>query len=534
MSAGGQLLAFCAQIDVPAERVLEAETIRDLHLIADRPAGLFAALQPADFQALLAETGGALSLQIGLPNLPPLLNIDAGRLRLPLDQALKAIARMEADLVLRLNLSLAKGPLLAHWGLNGGERFLLPFLYTAGFWRLLDGGLLTLDKYLFVAPGRPTLVVLEDSALRLNGPLLHVAGIAQARRILAEPAPSSVRLRERLQTYRETARGSLSWSGFTLQNITPAHLLVTNGQRGMDHGRAATPQFADPTPQSDSPSPQPGIADRLVVHALTAVVLYTANRSTAAGEGFEALYAGAENTAVVQLPAAGTAAIDDAALRRWAVWPFAGEGGDRPAILQSVCARELPADSAEENYAALAGRLGHILNEARWHHRVFLAGRIEEHFRELRALDEYVSGVTAEVAAAVDAMTKGFAEALLGALGVIVLTLIAALVEENLSAVIFRAGMIGYALYLILFQGLYRLGGRLHSFRLLQDETEMRLAVYETRLGKARVAPARAQLAARGRQFRVWLAITALLTLLAALFLFFLARRLPLWLAGLP
>ena len=129
MSAGSHLLQFSARIDVDPDEVIGAEGIRHLHLIADRPASVFASLTPADFQHLINALDGALALQIGLPNLPPLLNIDAGQARLPLNSALKAIRLMDDDLLLRLNLSVAKGPLMAHWGLNGGEQYLLPFLY---------------------------------------------------------------------------------------------------------------------------------------------------------------------------------------------------------------------------------------------------------------------------------------------------------------------------------------------------------------------------------------------------------------------
>jgi len=517
------LLSFASALGIDAEQVRQAESIRNLHLSADRPVSVYAALPASAFEALQAAFGGALSLQVGLPNLPPLLNIDAGQLQAPLDESLRAISGLRGDLLLRLNLNVAKGPLLAHWGLNGGEMYLLPFLFMAAFERLLTAGLSDLDSILFAAPDRATLVVLSEASGCLEGPLLHIADPARAKQISSEQGGLDGRLQRRLARYRESARLSLNWSGFVLQNITPAHLLVEEREEPY----AARGAAAGQAPAGTSLA---AIHRRLQNHAYSAAVLYTANRSAALEDGFQSTYAGADNTAELALSPAARPIPAAGALARFALWPYSGAGDDRLPILQNVFARALSSDDPAANTAGLAANLGHLLNEARWHHRVFLDREIDGHFKELEGLAETVSAATTTVATSIDGLTKGLVEALLGGVGVVVLTMLAALVQGQQPELIVRAGLIAYAIYLLLFPGLYRMGSLWHSFQLLETETESRLALYDARLGAARLAPAREALAARKQQFRTWFVITAALYLLVSILLIYLAYRPPAWL----
>ena len=528
MSAGPAILAFGAKVGIDREQIVSSESVRALHLSADRPAGVFGALEPADFERLLAELDGALSLQIGLPNLPPLLVIEAGQVRLPAPEGLRAIRGLDQDLLLRLTLDVAKGPLLAHWQLTGSDYFVLPFLYVDSFLRLLRADLLTLDKHLFAAPDRATLVAVEDGRFHLGGPLLQVCGLPVAQQLVAESTPITARLRQRLQAYRLTARDSLSWAGFQLDRVTPAHFLADEADfRGIDPWLEGE---GNPLLRVQKAA----LSGLLAGHALTANVLFTANRSALEEDGFSAVYASADNTAVLRLPAANGGQPEMATLTRWAVWPFSSQDGVRLTVLQNVVARELSSEDSEENYVAFKAQMDHLLNEARWHHRVLVDRQIDRHFSELQNLSDYVSGVTADVGAAIDSLTKGFVEALLGAVGVIVLTLLAALVEANRPGQVFRVGMWAYALYLVFFQGLYRMGSQWQSYRLLLEESAARMDLYRDRLGSKRLKTAEDLLRARQAQFRFWFWLTAVLYLLVAAFLIFLAEWLPGWLQSLP
>ncbi|MFN2160480.1 MAG: hypothetical protein ACK2UN_00280 [Candidatus Promineifilaceae bacterium] len=509
MSAGSQLLQFGDKIEVQREEIRAAESVRHLHLIVDRPATIFAAVSTADYNRLMGELNGSLSLQIGLPNLPPLLNIDAGQPRLPLAEAVKAIRRMDPRLQLRLNLSVAKGPLLAYWGLNGGVHYLLPYLYSGAFLRLLDNDLIDLDRQLFAAPDRATLVVLEDDEVLIRGSLLSVAGLHDAKRLLESAAPLAEHTRRRLKQYHDLAEDSLVWAGFQLRNITPAHFVSA----------------ACSTPGESAV--QNAIRGRLAAHALAANVLYTADWSVAAGGTFEAGYAGAEKTAVINIPAAGETNLDMRSLARWAVWPFGAECDRRLSILQNVSARRLPGSDGGANYIYLQERYGQILKEARWHHRHFLNGRIESNYKALQDMSAYAASVSSQIGRAIDSLTRGFTTAALGAVAVLLLSLLPAMLDAARAQTIFRAGLISYALFLVLFQGVYRMGSLLQNFRLLLAEAETQMEFYRQRLGHGGPAQAQAMIAARSRQFRTWFVITGVLLFAAALILLFLAARLP-------
>jgi len=474
------------------------ETTTECLLTRDLLAGSLKALSEQDVLDLVAAFGESLTMWIGLADGPRSLEIERGVIQGALAAALGRIARSPGSLELRIDLCIDKTVILEQQGLTGLPGHTLSYIFANNLLQALKLPLPDVDGALFVARDRPTLVFVSDAELCYAGPLLTLVGpndVAQAR---TAARPLSDSLRSRLDKYQTTAREHLSWLGFQFQHLTPLHFLCERTGDGSDE-----------------------LGSLLANHTLHLSILYTANRSAFDRTGFEATYAGSEETARLSL--LSSAAIPEQAtlLPRLALWPHGGGERDtnRLTLFQNTVARELAGDSPRDNYRTFLRRLGSILGEARWHHRVFVDRQIDKHFEQVDKVTAYVAGVAKEVSQAIDALTKGLTDALLGAVGVVVLTLLATLLKGDVREVIVQMALWAYAAYLLLIQGAYRMGSFAHSYWLLQDETEKRLAAFREQLGKDRVEAVASPLQRRKRQFWGWFALTALIYLVVIVLL---------------
>ncbi|MBN1814370.1 MAG: hypothetical protein JXA14_21195 [Anaerolineae bacterium] len=464
------------------------ETTTECLLIRDVLAGTLKALVEQDVQDFVAAFGEALTLWIGLVDGPRSLEIEQGVIQGTIAAALGRIARSPGSLDLRIDLRIDKTSILKQHGLVGLPCHALSYIFVDNLVQALKLPLPDVDGALFASRDRPTLVFVSDAELCYRGYLLTIAGpkdIAQAR---AEAKPLSASLRSRLDKYHSTAREHLSWLGFQFQHLTPLHFLCDRIGEGVDELDAI-------------------LAD----HTLHLSILYTANRSTFDRTSFEATYAGSEETARLFLQSGVAVSEHEALLPRLALWPHGGGDRDtnRLTLFQNTVARELAGDSPRENYRTFVQRLCSILGEARWHHRVFVDQQIDKHFEQVEKVTDYIAGVTKEVSQAIDALTKGLTDALLGAVGVVVLTMLATLLKGDVREFIVQLALWAYAAYLLLIQGAYRMGSIAHSYCLLQDETEKRLAAFREQLGKDRVKAVASPLERRKRQFWRWFVVTA-------------------------
>ncbi len=144
-------------------------------------------------------------------------------------------------------------------------------------------------------------------------------------------------------------------------------------------------------------------------------------------------------------------------------------------------------------------------------------GKIDKHFEQVDKVTDYVADAAKGVAQAIDSVTKGLTDALLAAVGLVVVTLLAALVKEPANQIVIKMALSAYALYLLLFQGVYRMGSIAHSYLLLREETEQRLATYVERLGREKVCAPSSSLEKRKRQFWTWFLVTGVIYVAIAL-----------------
>jgi predicted PurR-regulated permease PerM len=504
------LIRFCQKIGVQPKAVKEAEAPDGYHLAKDVSAGDLKRISVADLGDLTTEFSDALSLQIGIPDGPPLLEITQGTATTDLAQALQHIAQRADALDLLFDLSLDKASILKQYQLPGDQGHALFYLFKENLERFLRSPLLSLDDILFTARYRPTTVVVSDARLRYEGRLLTIVGADDAEPALTVKSTIPQNLRSRIDRYHATASDSLSWVGFQFKRLTPLHFLCKKIDGEID-----------------------GLESTLTDHLLHLCILYTANRSSLGDGYFQAWYAGSERTAALTLEAGVAVPNADGLLPRLALWPHSGIEADRLTIFQNVAARELDSEDSSENYGSFTAQLCHLLDEARWHHRVFLDGQIDRHFEQVQKVIDYIADMTKEMSQALESVTKTLTDALLATVGVIVLTLVASLVKNETQNTIFKIGMRAYAIYLLLFQGLYRMGSLGHSYILLKREADEQLANYAPRLDKNRVETLASPLERRKVQFQLWFVLTIIVYLAVIVLIWVLGASLPYYLTQL-
>lgn len=474
------------------------ETGTECNLIQDLRAGSLKQLRDQDIEDLIDAFGESLTMWIGLAGGPRSLEIERGQIRGSLATALKRIARSEDSLELHIDLRIDKASILEGYDLAGIPCHTLFYIFAGNLIQMLKSPLPGLDSELFASEYMPTVMVVSDAELHYAGHLLTIVGPTNVEQIRAKASPLSASVRSRIDRYRTSTRAQLSWQGFQFKHLTPLHFLC----EGLGQNNAELDSI---------------LAD----HTLHLGILYTANRSAYDGAGFAATYAGSEEIAELSLLSGLPIPARENLLPRLALWPHGGgeRGTNRLTFFQNAVARELEGDSPPDNYRIFVQRLRSLLGEARWHHRVFVDGEIDKHFEQVEKVTDYVAGVTKEVSQAIDALTKGLTEALLGAVGVVVLTMLATLLKGDVQEFIVQLALWVYAAYLLLIQGAYRMGSIAHSYSLLRSETDKRLAAYRDQLGKDRVEAVASPLDRRKQQFWRWFVATAVIYLVVIVLL---------------
>ncbi len=504
------LLNFGKKVGLEARAVMEAESIQAYKLTANLEAGILARLSEADLGTLQSDIGDALTLTIGLPDVPPLLSIYKGVANSSIPQSLGQIAKRPSDFELRLTLDIDKPALLKRSKLTAEHCHCLYYLFLENLTVLLQSSLLTLDTALFANSTVPTIVVVSDAEIYHSGPLLIIIGEKNTPETYAPPTVLDPGVARRIVRYHAVAADNLSWIGFRFEHLTPLHFTcrrLTGGD---------------------------GVLDPILcTNLLHLCLLYTANRSSYDDSTFRASFSSPDQTITLTLASLGLPDETRDVLGRFALWPQATDDADRLTIFQNTAARELSGTAPENCYSALVQQLPHLLEQARWHHRVFVNGQIDKHFEQVRTVSSYVSDTAKNMSEAVDGVAKNLTDALLATVGVIVLTLLASLIKNETTGALFRVGMQVYAGYLLAFQGFYRMGSIWHSYILLSKETRAELITFERVLGRPRVQAISAPLVTRNRQFLIWFWLTAFIYVAVTIAILALATGLPGYLAQL-
>ncbi len=509
------LRRFCRALELDPERA-GTETTPRYHLEVKLPLERLRALEPDHLRALLEAYGDALSLRVEQDGF---VAIDIGGTEEAVDrtsgeavdvaQELGRLALLAPDPPVALSLDIDKERILARAGAGAARCHTVLYLFEKRACAALDVPLQDLDRTLFVDPVTPTLIVALEGDLHYSGQCLTVASlhdVAQLEAVLPTIPPLSPSMQLRIRRHQALAAQHLNWLRFAFERLTPLHFLRREGS-------TASPELC-------------AILRRHLCHL---AILYSASRAVWTDAAFEVDYANPERTVTLQLTAAPIGAELDAALAELALWPYSGAAGDHLAVLQTVFAAELRvAESGVDDpgkdalpkgelrkrelsatYAQLIEQLDRVLDEVRWHYAVFVKGKIDAHFEQVERLAGEVGKVAGALSEAVDASTRGLAETLLAAIGVVVASLLAGLIKGELSAVIFTVGMRVYAGYVAI-QAVVRLGAMLHRHLVREADYRERREIYVAIMGRRRVVALTSSLTRHRFQFWLWYAISLL------------------------
>lgn len=465
---------------------------------------------------------------------------------------------------LELELSINKSLIIAKLGLNTNRFNCLFYLFERKLTVVFGEPLLRVDKLVFDGSlqksaneevDKPTVIVVSDTDLHFAGEMLTIVGEKTLRndagliallqgnssseiggaalaksKVAGQSQPSKpsgclsllrfprrrdtnpdsavepagkeesivldAALQEQIRKYRTAAEESPSLVGQQFKHLTPLHFAGRWKKKGSRE-----------------------LENALAAHLVNICILYTANRSTfdATQKPVEAVYNSSDRTATLSLKAAPAAEVPSEPLESLAKWLYSGKGAaDQRTVFQHIIARELYGEDATASYNNFIARLPRLWKDTVWQYKVFVDGKITKHFEELQRVIGYVADVNKKISEAIDSITKGLTDALLATVGVLVLTVLAALVKKDTSIEIFKISMAIYSVYLV-FYTIYRMLSIGHSYNLLSNEARTQLDEYEVALGAEAVTDISLPLKRRRNQFHIWFWVTiALYVLLAA------------------
>lgn len=432
--------------------------------------------------------GNSITLDLGRATRSPVL----GQGTIDDDFSETVTDLQKKDRPTEIQVEVEKDALASHLDVKSSDHRTVIYLHKENAQVQIDG-LRKFEEKLYTDQYTPVLLLVFGSGACHTGPLLNVTDIDTISSVEAEIQPPTRRMKERIDQYRERVGTELNWTGFDLDFVTPIHLMCsplteTSDGEVSEFGRSIR---------------------RMLFHTC---ILYTSDRTELNDSIFASTYAASEGTAQVEL-ASTIDSLEDSDLVRFARWPCLTMANDRLDVLRTVMVRELRSTSGT-NYTTLADNLGPVLREVRWHYRIFVSERIEEHFAQVKEVTDYVSSTTKRINDWVDSMTSSLVNTLLATLGLVVVTLLSSLVDKSgLPPSLIEDGLFLYACYILVFPGVYRMSNMWHSYSLLKQEFADRKEQFEARLGKEKVSEQMSTISARKSQFSTWFFITAVLYL---------------------
>lgn len=510
MTHADTLLKFCENIGVERSQIEEAESLIDYHLVVESNIKTLKRISGID--QLLEVFGQSLTLEIG--DAPPLFEITNGISYSSFEDALRSISRFSETLEIRIEIIIDKTIILNQLHVDIDAYNLVFYIFTNNLLKFLKSSLIDLDLQLIKKSCQPVVIVISESELYYRGPFLTIIGVSEYISGEYELARSDKKWLEWINKYHKVSFYNLSWIDFKLKNITPMHFYCRRIMGGIN-----------------------SIDSILINQMLNLCIIYTANR-TSFGEGvFHALFSSSERNVILKFKSqsnildlkfeAEKFAYKQNLLLKLALWPFGDKGTDRLIIFQNVVARKFKNDNERNNYSDFIKLLPSLLEEAKWHHRIFMDAQIESHFEQIKELNHYIAEVTKEISSTFDSMTKSLTDSLLATIAVVIIALLTSLAKNDVNYIIFKSILQIYAIYLILFQVFYRMGSIWHSYYLLRKETEDKLVSYIPLFGNKRIDALSASLMKRRNQFVIWFLLTSIAYIGAVVFIWILANELP-------
>ncbi len=435
------LLAFASALGIPEKTLREGERQADLPYNDKAFPVERGSAVTLDLLVLLEQTyGEALTLRFLVGDLP-VLTLATGLRQAALDDFRKGIAdQTHIEVDLRLN----KTRLLLDWIAEPAYATLLLFLFPEALMRALSVPFPELEHGLLATSdnSRKTVLLVPEDDIALDGEYLAILGGAAMDRwetYLPRTSPNTARVAE---IYAQAVK-HLKWVYFSLERLTPTHLMVS----GTAHAN-------DP------------IALAFFRQLVAFSIAYTADQTKMTESGWSATFAAGSYVAEVTIGDVDafktvlgevTGADDSWLLPRTlaglAEWSYLGGRGasDRLGVMQGVVAHTLQGNDPLINYRELIRLAGHLHQEVEWGWGAFIEDKLNVYFSRLRDLETTVDATVKSFDEQSQSVIKSLSDSVLAAVGVIIGSFIGALFKDSFNAVIFRLGLLLYAMYVFIF-----------------------------------------------------------------------------------
>jgi len=161
---------------------------------------------------------------------------------------------------------------------------------------------------------------------------------------------------------------------------------------------------------------------------------------------------------------------------------------DALSLFQTLAARTLQlSESSDDGYRLLLIKAEYIISQLKWLWKSFMEGKIDSYMNQVKALEDYVTGVVQLFADQVSSMIKNLSDTMLAAIGVALASFIAALFKDGFNPTVFRIGILTYALYVFIFPLIYSMTYQNQHFKTLLRNFKRRQQRFEMILDPAKV-----------------------------------------------
>lgn len=496
------LQAFCEKIISDSEQSKGVETLEEWLWDKTLSASQVKAASLADYDNLVNSFAQSLNISINHASGIDLLKIVEGNPKGSLSDSLAKIISQSDTAELSVEISINKNKILEMIGSMTAAQAKY-YLFKENLLQIINKPLLQLDTLLFASQYTPRLIIISEDCPAFDGDLLNIVTETNYSTFNPSKLILSPDNLARLERFYGDNLSKPSWMGFDLVNLTPLHF--SGNWQGTD--------FDD--------------LNKITNAQLQKLcVLFTANRCNLTAENsFQAIYANSDRVVYLELSDSVTVRSNKT-LKEIVEWVSEGNNKDKLTVFQNVTARLINDLTPSKNYESLTVSLPKIFEEVEWNYKLFVDGKISKHFEEVQKFSNSVTDTSKKVAESIDSVNKGVTDTLLATIGILVITVLAALVKSDASVQIFSISFTAYAIYLLFFAA-YRMGSIFHSYRLLSIEANEQKTSYTNTIGTEKVNNLTKPITRRRTQFHIWFWVTLIVYLALAVGIWQAATQLP-------
>jgi len=397
----------------------------------------------------------------------------------------------------RLDFRLDKKALIEDWfGPGAGEAERHLYLFEEALERDLLKPIGSLEELFWPEDAkRKAMVLVPDVEIELDGGLFSVLGgngLAKWAEY-ANPAEKTPALD--FGKINQEAQDTLRWQQPWVKRMTPAHLWV-NGKASEDNrlARAIQSQFVN------------------------LFMLYSADRSVEHDGVFVSTYSGAKFTAEIRWGPHKEQAFfsweDIKSLGQTFLWAYEPtyKASDRLPLVQIDVAKTVRVMEQAQGFDLLVKSAHSIFGDLDEQWIEVIENRIDAFSERKDKLGEQVAKAVNEFSGQVSEIIDSVSNAALGLVGVLIGTFIAALFKEDFNGTIFRAGLLIYAGYVLLFPLAYNMSHQWFKFRAQEALFERNKETFAKQLEESTVRQIVGEEVANTiRSFKRWFGLTTIL-----------------------